>query len=217
MFHKRSHLYRASLALLPLLLFGTSADAARQCSYSSYQWSTTQKKAVNRTRISKAYSTVTADERDPLTGCSVCEEDQVELSLPGVPPFFLCQVIADDVEKALLRLQQQGYPFHQVIGYRPGRTRGDVDASGNRTVFSNHSYGVAIDINPQYNGLYDNCIHFNSRCRLIRGGDWLPGDQQASLLPDGMVVRALNGLGLRWGGRIQGRQKDFMHFSPSGY
>jgi hypothetical protein len=31
------------------------------------------------------------------------------------------------------------------------------------------------------------------------------------------VVRAFAAAGLRWGGAAAGEQKDFMHFSPSGY
>jgi len=199
-----------SLVMLP-------TEEARQCSYSTYRWNTIEKKAVRRERVSKPYSHLTREEVDPVTGCSVCEEDQVRLSLSGVTPFFMCRVLAADVQKQLLRLQQKGYPFHQLTGYRVGRTRGPIDANGNRTGFSNHSFGVAIDINPQYNGLYDHCLHFGIQCRLIRGGQWLPNRQPASLRQDGMVVRAMNGLGLRWGGRIKGRQKDFMHFSPTGY
>lgn len=95
-------------------------------------------------------------------------------------------------------------------------TKGDVDALGHRTRFSNHSFGIAIDINEQQNGLYDRCIRFGPACRLRRGGVWNP-DQAGSLTRDSPVVKALGQIGLKWGGAIEGRQKDFMHFSPSGY
>jgi hypothetical protein len=51
----------------------------------------------------------------------------------------------------------------------------------------------------------------------LRGGAWQPGVDPYSLSADGIVVRELQNLGFRWGGEIAGRQKDFMHFSPTGY
>jgi hypothetical protein len=98
-----------------------------------------------------------------------------------------------------------------------GLTRGPIDPDGNRTRFSNHSFGVAIDINPKHNGLYTNCFQFGPQCKRIRGGHWRPHQDPFSLKPDGNVVKALQRIGLKWGGRIQGRQKDFMHFSITGY
>jgi hypothetical protein len=96
-------------------------------------------------------------------------------------------------------------------------TRGDADADGNRTLFSNHSFGIALDINEGHNGLYDQCLQFDGNCRLLRGGAWQPGVDPFSLSGDGIIVQALQSLGLSWGGEIAGRQKDFMHFSPTGY
>ena len=95
-------------------------------------------------------------------------------------------------------------------------TKGNIDSLGNRTQFSNHSFGVAIDINEEQNGLYDHCVSFGPACRLRRGGIWKP-DQVGSLTPDSPIVEGLKGMGLKWGGQIEGDQKDFMHFSPSGY
>lgn len=210
--------HRLSPLLLLSLVFCTAAIAEpRQCSYDTYQWSTIEKRALNRHRVTHPYSELTREEVDPITGCSVCREDQVELQLPGIEPFLVCRVVAQSVENALLDLIDAGEPIQKVIGYRVGMTRGDVDAEGLRTRFSNHSFGVAIDINPQHNGLYDHCIHFGPACRLIRGGEWQPQLEQASLAPDGEVVQRFKYEGFKWGGEIRGRQKDFMHFSPSGY
>jgi hypothetical protein len=97
-----------------------------------------------------------------------------------------------------------------------GKTRGDVDANGVRTEFSNHSFGIALDINPGSNGLYENCIVFNQDCRLIRGGHRDPARAE-SLHAGSNIVRAIEDIGLKWGGEIDGKQKDFMHFSPTGY
>jgi hypothetical protein len=54
-------------------------------------------------------------------------------------------------------------------------------------------------------------------CQLLRGGLWRPGFDPYSLQQNGLIVRMLKEIGFKWGGEIEGRQKDFMHFSPSGY
>lgn len=187
------------------------------CSYDNYQWSTREKRAVNRHRVVHPYNALRKDEIDPVTGCTVCREDQVELNLANIAPFLVCRIVASSIESALNDLIERGEPVHKVVGYRVGMTRGDTDENGLRTRFSNHSYGIAIDINPEHNGLYDHCIRFGPECQLIRGGAWEPQKNVASLAPDGPVVWRLKREGFRWGGEIRGRQKDFMHFSPSGY
>ena len=106
--------------------------------------------------------------------------------------------------------------IHTIEGYRVVKSRGPVDGKGNRTGFSNHSYGTAIDINSEQNGLYDNCITFGPQCRLLRGGEWRPGTQ-GTLDTKGDIVVQFKQEGFRWGGEIEGKQKDFMHFSLSGY
>jgi hypothetical protein len=125
-------------------------------------------------------------------------------------------LLAAELEHILIELIDQGEPVEHIDGYRVGRTRGDVDNTGQRTRFSNHSFGIAIDINPQSNGLYDNCVEFNADCRLIRGGHWSP-EFATSIQADGRIVYAMESMGLKWGGEILGKQKDFMHFSPTGY
>ncbi len=192
------------------------AVAEKQCSYNTYKWNTRDKKAVDFHRVVKAYTELDEVEIDALTGCSVCEQDQVEIKLPGIRPFRICKLLANDVASTMQRLIDEGFPINSVVAYRPGMTRGDVDQHGNRTRFSNHSFGIALDINSQLNGLYDQCLEYGPHCRLIRGGPWRPG-VPGTLTRDGPVVTAMRRLGLLWGGEIQGWQKDFMHFSPTGY
>jgi D-alanyl-D-alanine carboxypeptidase-like protein len=95
-------------------------------------------------------------------------------------------------------------------------SRGPADKDGNRTQLSNHSYGVAIDVNEMQNGLYDHCVVWGAGCRLIKGGPYRPREA-GSIVAESPLVAALEAVGLKWGGRIAGRQKDFMHFSPTGY
>jgi hypothetical protein len=96
------------------------------------------------------------------------------------------------------------------------KSRGAADGNGNRIGFSNHSFGTAIDINPEQNGLYDNCITFGPQCRLLRGGEWRPGTP-GTLDKNGDIVTLFKQAGFQWGGEIVGKQKDFMHFSLTGY
>lgn len=189
-----------SLLLLPALYGMPGVAAPQQCSYDTYQWSTLKQRAVNRQQVSHPYSELRATEVDPLTGCSVCREDQVELVLPGIEPFLVCRVVAPAIEATLRELVEAGEPIQQVVAYRVGMTRGDADEHGLRTRFSNHSYGVAIDINPAHNGLYDRCITFGPHCRLVRGGAWQPLLQSASLSANGAVVTRFKKEGFKWGG-----------------
>ncbi len=204
------------LVCAALLVGSAAAAAGQQCSYVTYQWNVHDRKAVAPHQVVKPYGELAAEEIDAQSGCTVCEEDQVVLSFPGLPPFKVCRLIAPRVRQIIETLQRGNAPLLEVVGYRVGLTRGGIDAAGNRTGFSNHSYGVALDVNAAYNGLYEDCIDFDAGCRLIRGGHWHPA-QTFSLTRDSAIVQEFKRNGFLWGGEIAGRQKDFMHFSPTGY
>jgi hypothetical protein len=205
-----------ALLFCGIALFSGAATADPLCTYSTYKWNIHTRTAVGLHKVSKPYGELTAAEKDNGTGCTVCEEDQVELSFPGLRPFKVCKRLAPDIEKIVNELQLQHAPVRDVVGYRVGMTRGNPDSAGNRTGFSNHSFGVALDINTAQNGLYENCFKFGPGCRLIKGGPWKP-EQDLSLTGDSLIVRAFKKNGFKWGGEIAGQQKDFMHFSPTGY
>ncbi len=204
------------IGLLGLLSMVTPA-LAQTCHYSTWSWNVNLKKAVLYRAVRKDYQDLNELEIDKQTGCSVCREDQVEIKLPNLKPFSICRQLAPSVRSTLLELIKQNQAVTEVIGYRVGQTRGKVDEHGNRTGFSNHSFGIALDINPQHNGLYTECFSFGAQCRLLRGGHWRPGKDPLSLTLNGQIVRQLKRIGLKWGGEIKGRQKDFMHFSITGY
>lgn len=202
--------------ILAAVLLCSPLRAETTCSYRTFSWDTKTRTAVDPVTVIKPYTELTESEIDRFTGCSVCEQDQREISIPPLAPFKVCRLLATRLEHVLRKLIEQGYPIRKIIGYRVGKTRGDADGRGLRTRFSNHSYGIAIDINPDNNGLYDNCPAFAPDCRLIRGGHWNP-ERPESLRADDEIVSELEAIGLKWGGEIAGRQKDFMHFSPTGY
>lgn len=186
------------------------------CTYETYKWNVKLKRAVDRKIIKHSYSNLSKEEVSSTTGCTVCKEDQVEINLPGLKPFYICKLLANDIRHTLLNLIRQGEYITEVTGYRVGMTKGKPDNEYNRSQFSNHSYGISLDINPEQNGLYDHCINFSTDCRLIRGGAWSL-DNKGSMKKNSSIVKQMKQLGFRWGGEIAGKQKDFMHFSPSGY
>lgn len=208
------HLIKIVVFLLPLYSLSTYAQT---CSYNTWRWNVHTKQAVNDERIVRDYEALRPDERDASSSCTVCEEDQVKIVLPGLPVFQVCKFIAPQVKGAFLELQRRGALIKSVVAYRVGRSRGVIDSSGNRSGFSNHSYGVALDINSEHNGLYTQCQTFGPQCILSRGGIWQPGNDPYSMSSSSDIVRIFKVNGLKWGGEIAGKQKDFMHFSPSGY
>ncbi len=186
------------------------------CTYEMMVWNVNQKITVIRKKVSHPYDELTAVEIDAKTKCTVCSEDQILVEVPPLEPFSVCYRIAPQVRQALLYLIQKGAPIHTVIGYHVIKSRGPLDDNGNRTGFSNHSFGTAIDINPEQNGLYENCITFGPQCKLLRGGDWRPGTS-GTLERNSEIVTAFKQAGFLWGGEVAGKQKDFMHFSLTGY
>lgn len=202
-----------------------------RCTYRAKVWDVRQRRAVADMAVDKSYAEVTAEERDPSEPrCTLCEQDQVvidpaTLGIVGVDSISICWVYADRLRAALMEIHGSGeFELRTVRGYRPGRTRGPI-VNGRRTLFSNHSFGTAVDINAEHNGLYVRCditttteANALQRCRLKHGGPWDPGgNPRTTILRNGVVVRAMSGhLGWRWGGELPGRMKDFMHFSVTG-
>lgn len=188
----------------------------KTCSYTLKVWNVNSKQSTKAQRVSHPYSELNGGEIDPVTGCTVCEEDQTLISAHGVEGFYVCNKIADKVKAALAEIISSKERIYSVRGYAVIKSRGPVDKSGNRTGFSNHSYGAAIDINREMNGLYDHCAKFGPQCRLVMGGAWRRGNP-GTIEHKGAIVKAMNAAGMKWGGLIEGDQKDFMHFSITGY
>lgn len=198
-----------------LCLFLTQVVEASSCTYETWDWDVNQRKAVNHQQVRKSKAVLTPEEKGSLPGCTVCEEDQIDIQIQGVPPFKICKILQIQLNRALQKVVQEGFPLFSIVGYRVGKSKGPLDSLGRRTQFSNHSYGTAIDFNSERNGLYDACIHFGPQCRLIRGGDYQVG-RPGTITRDSGLYRALKVEGFKWGGEIQAKQKDFMHFSQTG-
>lgn len=201
------------------------------CTYDMYNWSVSQRRAVNHRTVSKPYDDVEGDERDPQDPrCTVCSEDQepidvAGLGIDGVGDIRVCWAHRANVEAALREIVASGeFEINELIAYRPGRTRGAV-RDDMRQELSNHSYGTAIDINADDNGLYRDCnlreltVSGIAGCTLGVGGHWNPDSRpRTSITRDSVVYRAFTStVGWQWGGEISGSTRDIMHFSLTGY
>jgi len=202
------------LAILAVVLWSAPA-VAQTCRYEYGIWNTKQRRVSRRVTVEKDRAQLTDEEKGPL-GCTPCREDQTEIKLSNGLSFLACAKIATPLREALDRAIEAGQEIRTVVGYRAQMSKGAADKDGNRTQLSNHSFGVAVDVNEMENGLYDQCVSWSPKCRLIKGGPYRPGEK-GSIVAESPVVAAMKSIGLEWGGRIAGKQKDFMHFSPSGY
>jgi D-alanyl-D-alanine carboxypeptidase len=145
-------------------------------------------------------------------------------------PMVVNQAVAGQVVSVFGRLFQARFPIEQLhlaVQYVPGQddpydTRNYTDgfncrpvvtAHGPLTSWSQHAYGLAIDINPVQNpyvaadGYVRNVHARRYRDRSLRRPGMIhPGD---------VVVRAFAAIGWGWGGSWSG-SKDYMHFSSTG-
>lgn len=192
-----------------------SLEAKESCSFSYSVYNAKARKSIRLVQKSIDKAKLGPEYSDSI-GCTICEEDQVHVVLNNGLSFKVCHKIAKDVTFVLNQAIKNGFPISKILGYWPQMSRGKMDRFGNRTKLSNHSFGSAIDINPDSNGLYENCVRWGPLCRLRMGGKWAPESNQASIKRSGNLVKSMNKIGLLWGGNLVGRQKDFMHFSLKG-
>jgi D-alanyl-D-alanine carboxypeptidase len=123
-----------------------------------------------------------------------------------------------------LRFQIRHLRFADAYG--PGRAPPDGDISGSfdcsearpspcdpdaDTGWSNHAYGLAIDLNPIRNPYTcgGRVFHPTSKPYLDRSPL-----RRGMVTPE--VVRAFRSIGWGWGGEWAGSTKDYTHFSESG-
>lgn len=112
------------------------------------------------------------------------------------------KALADDVVAIFQEISSAGFCAYDVGSY----SWRQMAASGNR---SHHSYGVAIDINPNEN-------YMVKAGKVVAGSCWDPTNNQYSFGPNSAVVQAFQKRGWVWGGSWKS-SKDYMHFSYTGY
>lgn len=144
-------------------------------------------------------------------------------------PMVVHASVARDVLEVFEALFHAGFPIRRVVlakRFRPNAdpdTRASVTAAfncrpvvtpdGPQDTYSQHSYGLAIDINSLQNPYVRSDGYVRNRFArpyIDRSQD-LPG-----MIHDGdVVVRAFAAIGWKWGGDWSGG-KDYMHFSLTG-
>ena len=112
------------------------------------------------------------------------------------------KALAADVVAIFKEIKAAGFRAYDVGAY----AWRSMAASGNR---SHHSYGVAIDINPNENYMVKNG-------NIVAGSLWNPSGNMYSFGPDSAVVKSFQSRGWTWGGNWNS-SKDYMHFSYTGY
>ena len=116
------------------------------------------------------------------------------------------KAIAQDVYNACLAAQNSGFKIYDIGGYRTFGTDRAGKTAGLQ--YSQHCYGLAVDINPTENGEF-------------RGGaatgNWFyaPGTNEYSIPSDSVLVKTFKSMGWGWGGEWHS-SKDYMHFSVMG-
>jgi|GEM_PF-998787 len=114
--------------------------------------------------------------------------------------FSVHKDVAEDVKKIFAEIYNgaEKFPIKSVFGYSFRGT-------------SQHSSGLAIDINPDEN-------YFIGRDGTVKSGQlWQPGVNPYSIPPGGDVVRAFNKYGWHWSPDMHWSSgSDYMHFSLSG-
>ena len=191
-----------------------AASRGSTCTYTYTVWNTVLRKTSATQQVIKPRDTLNKEEVGPF-GCTPCEEDQIEVNLQTGLKVKVCHRVAGNVARALNSAIDAGAKIRSLTGYRPSMSRGAADADGNRTLLSLHAFGVAVDVNAENNGLYDRCPQWGPSCRLIKGGAWTPTSPLSLTAAHPLVVQ-FKAVGFGWGGELEGMQKDFMHFSPTG-
>jgi hypothetical protein len=88
-----------------------------------------------------------------------------------------------------------------------------VTATGPGSGWSQHSFGLAIDINPIENPTVT--AEGTTRNRYARPYTDRADVRSGMVVQGGVVVRAFAAIGWKWGGSWSGA-KDYMHFSLTG-
>jgi murein DD-endopeptidase MepM/ murein hydrolase activator NlpD len=173
----------------------------------------------------KSYSQISGEVFDPGgSECTLCREDQrkININCNGKSlSFEVCWKYETQIKTAVQNICNSGFPINDIVGFREGRTY------SSKTKFGQHPYGVAIDINREFNGLYNNCKVWDpNKCTLGHGGS--ENKQRTQSLPgtitkESPAYQQLTSIGWKWGGDWGNlgpdddrKQKDFMHFSLSG-
>jgi hypothetical protein len=134
--------------------------------------------------------------------------------------------VADDVVGVFRRLFDARFPIRRMrlideYGADDGRSMAANNTSafncrrstGDPSVWSEHAYGRAIDINPVQNPYVSSSGAVDPAAGAAYVGR--PAGARGLIEAEGVVVKAFRSIGWGWGGDWT-RSKDYQHFSRSG-
>jgi hypothetical protein len=145
-------------------------------------------------------------------------------------PMVVNATVAQDILSVFEQLFDAGFPLKRVAlakEYKPKHNdpskhrsvtasfncRPAITIDGPQPTLSQHSYGLAVDVNPLQNPevSLDGWVR-DKAAKIYRDRTLdLPG----MIHPDDVVVRAFASIGWKWGGNWSS-MKDYMHFSLTG-
>ena len=165
-------------------------------------------------------------------GCPVARDELawIELTFWGFDSarhtgeLLMNRAVVDDVVSVFRRLYDARFPIEEMrITTKPEQTAqptGDGNDTGSfncratrgATFYSQHAYGLAIDVNPFQNPYSKGDIVLPELARSYLDRSWRrPG----MITADGPVVKAFSAIGWTWGGTFSSL-KDLQHFSQNG-
>lgn len=117
------------------------------------------------------------------------------------------KAIANDVVAALTAAQKEGFVVYEIGGYRKfgSDSAGQVSSVGLN--YSQHCFGLAVDINVN-----ENCYKKPPTAGCSVGSLYSPGSNPYSITKSGALYKSFISNGWGWGGEWTSL-KDYMHFS----
>lgn len=117
------------------------------------------------------------------------------------------KAIANDVLAALTAAQNSGFKVYEIGGYRAFGSDGAGKVSDVGLVYSQHCYGLAVDINVN-----ENCYQKPPGSACTVGSLYAPGSNEYSITTSGALYKSFISNGWGWGGEWNSL-RDYMHFS----
>lgn len=138
-----------------------------------------------------------------ITGVSVALTTKDGQKTTGT--IYIHKSLASVVQQVFQQAQDNGFKIYSAGGF----SYREMNNGGSGSL-SHHSYGVAIDINVN-----ENYSHRGSK--VYAGSFWDPSKSEFSIPRDGVLVKAFEAIGWKWGGNWSGNYQDYMHFSYTGH
>lgn len=117
------------------------------------------------------------------------------------------KAIANDVLAALTAAQNSGFKVYEIGGYRAFGSDGAGKVRDVGLVYSQHCYGLAVDINVN-----ENCYQKPPGSACTVGSLYAPGSNEYSITTSGALYKSFISNGWGWGGEWNSL-RDYMHFS----